>query len=326
MRSCRRRLLVLIASWAISVVPAFAEERLLAHGSEYLLTVDVREWVSQGRSAHNIGDLDGQPNVRSELTWRGVNSVVTQVSANLVYRRFVGEALIGYGGVGSGTLLDQDWDGANRTLKSSETISRVDDGHVFMLSLTPGARLVEWAFADNPVRGGVDLLIGYQLWQEKYVAFGGQDLLPGTRRFPGAVSLTQTNTWHSFRVGTRVIVPAWSWLTVKASAFYIPYSSYRNEDVHHLRSELKQDPSFLTTATGGNGVQLEGSIVLRVWRRLMLEAGYAYWDLRSGTGTVEQFFRDGSIAVGRHNEEHTRRHGVFFGVSWLFEGGRGGRS
>lgn len=147
---------------------------------------------------------------------------------------------------------------------------------------------------------------------------GLQDLLTGSTVFTGVTAITQTNTWHSFRLGARAIIPLHARVAIKGSAFYIPVSRYENEDVHHLRTDLGQNPSFLTTATGGNGVQLEGSVLIRVWERLMIEAGYAYWDIRSGNGSLQAFLSDGQVAVEPHNDEHTRRQGVFFGITWTF--------
>jgi hypothetical protein len=252
-----------------------------------------------------------------------MNSVVTEVNADLIFQRFVVTGSIGYGTIGSGTLGDQDWAGDNRTQKISETLSRSDNGSVLTISITPGVRAFQWTAEDNPVLGGVDILLGYQYWRETYAAYGVQNIFPGGPDIPSNINaLTQTNTWHSLRLGTRIIVPVLSRIALKGSAFYIPFTSYRNEDIHHLRTTgpnaLRQDPSFLTTASGGSGVQLDGSLSVRVWRQLTLEAGYAYWDIRSGSGTVQAYPASGGIVQEPLNVEHTRRQGVFFGVHWIF--------
>lgn len=286
---------------------------------EYVLTIGVREWITQGRSAHNIGAAFGPPNVTSELKWRGLNVPITQLNADLLVRdRFVAEAIVGYGSRGHGTLRDEDYTGDNRTQKFSDTLSQIDGGSVLTVSLTTGVRVVNWNATDNPIPGGIDLLVGYQYWSEQYEATGVQDLLAGGSRFTGVPAITQTNTWNSIRFGTRASVPLLSRFALKGSVYYIPFTAYRNEDVHHLRTDLRKDPSFLTEATGGSGVQLEGSVVVRVWQRLTVEAGYAYWDIRSGSGTVQAFNSNGTIGIAEHNEEHTRRQGVFFGVNWIF--------
>jgi hypothetical protein len=283
--------------------------------------VGLREWISQGRSGHNIGNFGG-PSVASELSWRGLNSVITQISGDLVVNRFIADLSVGFGSIDSGTLIDQDWSGNNRTNKLEETFSPVTDSGVTIVTFDVGARLLTWRHQANPLPGAVDLLLGYQHWREKYVATGVQDLFPTAGETPGAFiggrAITQTNTWNSFRLGTRVSVPLHARFALKGSVFYIPFTSHENEDIHHLRRDLRQNPSFLTTATGGNGVQLEGSAVLRLWRTLTLEAGYAYWDIRSGQGTVEAFFANGRLGVAPHNDEHTRRQGVFFGVNYTF--------
>jgi hypothetical protein len=287
----------------------------------YTLIVGARAWISQGRSAHNIGSPSGHPNVLSELTWRGMNSVITQVEGDLTLKRFVMTGSVGYGAIGNGTLLDQDWNGDNRTQKTSETLSRASNGSVWIVSLTPGFRAFQWRVGDNPIPGGIDVLLGYQFWREQYIAYGAQNLL-GPGQLPDVKALTQTNTWQSLRLGSRVTVPVLAWAAIKGSAFYIPVTYYRDEDIHHLRtsgsSALRQDPSFLTTATGGNGVQLEASLVVRIWRALTVEAGYTYWDIRSGSGSVQAYPASGGVVVEPHNVDNTRRQGVFFGANWIF--------
>jgi hypothetical protein len=337
MGRCRLAFLFLLTCWAAPAgfsfaedIPAAIEERpttteqqpaVRGEKRPYTLTVGVREWISQGRSAHNIGAPDGHPNVLSELTWRGMNSVITEVNADLVVHHFVVTGSIGYGTIGGGTLLDQDWNGDNRMQKTSQTLSRSNDGSVLIISVTPGVRAFQWTVEDNPVLGGIDILLGYQYWREEYVGFGAVNQL-GPGQAPDIKSITQTNTWQSLRFGTRITVPFLSRIALKGSAFYIPVTSYRNEDIHHLQTSgpnaLRQDPSFLTTASGGNGVQLEGSLSVRVWRQLAVEAGYAYWDIRSGSGIVQAYPASGGVVQESHNVDNTRRQGVFFGVNWIF--------
>jgi hypothetical protein len=318
--------LLLIVFWAFPIGSSPAEDQppMVEDKRPYTLTVGVREWLSHGQSAHNLGaPSGGHPNVLSELTWRGMNSSITELNANLIAQRLLLNMSVGYGTIGSGTLLDQDWNGDNRTQKYSETLSKSDNGSVLIFSVTPGIRAFQWTVKDNPILGGFDFLLGYQYWRETYAAYGIQDIFPGGRDTPSSVNvLTQTNTWQSFRFGTRVVVPVLSQFLLKGSAFYIPVTYYRSEDFHHLRTSglnpLRQDPSFLTTASGGSGVQLEGSLAVRVWHQLTIEAGYAYWDIRSGSGTVQAYPASGGVIQELHNVNNTRRQGVFFGMNWIF--------
>jgi hypothetical protein len=322
------------------LISAFPPDTLLAQVGRsltydtphYTFTVGFREWFSQGRSAHNIAGPGHSPNVLSELTWRGLNAPVHILTADYAtsYRprsgSFLLSAALGGGMIANGTLIDQDWMGNNRTNKQSETLSEQDGGHVLFISADAGWRPIQWkppsySRGHLPLVGAVDLLVGFQYWKEQYQAFGVQDLLPpiGAPTPTSIKAITQDNEWYNFRVGSRVTIPLHERVAVTGSAFYLPYTIHRNRDVHHLRSDLQQDPSFLTTASGGNGVQLEAGVQVRAWRQVTLEAGYMYWDVRSGTGTVEAYTTSG-VGTEPHNEENTRRQGVYFGLSWALGG------
>jgi len=275
-----------------------------------------RAWLSQGKSAHNIANA--RANVASELTYSGVDSQIAQISGDLIIRQvpFVKRLVIslngGYGPLGSGTLRDQDWAGNNRTRPTTDTSSAVTGGHVAFASLDLGWRPFEWRWMDNPLPGGLDLLVGYQFWQEEYASTG---IFGTTNNLP---AITQTNNWNSLRVGSRAFIPVHSYVALRGSAFLIPWTHYQSDDVHHQRSDLAQDPSFQSFATGGLGVQLEGSLLVRFWRGLSAEAGYSYWDIKSGSGTTDAFFPNGTGTRIPFNQENTRRQGFFFGLNYAF--------
>ena len=305
----------------VSTATAFDLPLTVEDNSRYTLILGSRAWISQGRSAHNIAGLNGQPNVVSELTYSGVNSRIAQGFTDLVLRQipYVTRLVIsvngGYGPLGSGTLRDQDWLGNNRTVPLSDTTSAVTGGHVAHASLDVGWRPLEWRWMNNPLPGGLDLLVGYQFWQEEYSATG---VIVNGVQINNLPAITQTNTWNSLRVGSRAFIPVHSYVSLRGSAFLIPWTHYQSDDVHHQRASLAQDPSFRTIATGGLGVQLEGALLLRLWRGLSAEAGYAYWDIKSGSGTTDAFFSNGTGASVPFNQENTRRQGVFFGLNYVF--------
>jgi hypothetical protein len=287
----------------------------------YTLTLGSRAWITQGRSAHNIAGINGRPNVISELTWNGLNSSIAQFSGDLVVRqipvlkRVVASINGGYGSIGSGTLIDQDWLGNDRTRMISQTTSNNTGGHVAFASLDAGWRPLEWRFMENPVPGGVDFLVGYQFWQEQYEATG---VSSGGVLINNQPAISQTNNWNSLRVGTRAMIPVHSRVAFSGRAFLIPWTHYESDDVHYQRTDLNKNPSFLTTANGGLGVQLEGSLLLRLWRGLNAEAGYSYWDMKSGSGTVTAYPATGGTVSAPFNQENTRRQGVFFGLNYTF--------
>jgi hypothetical protein len=287
------------------------------------VTVGTRVWFSQGNLGYDFASFGG-PDVTSELLWRGQNTKIYELKADLVIRRFVSNVTLGWGSIERGTLRNLDFAANSRTGLFSETLSSPTDGSVVYGSVDFGPRLIQWTFKGAP--GAVDFLGGFQYWREKYTARGFDVLL--CRSVPGftcalptgassdANAVTETITWKSIRFGPRVTVPFLPRLTAVGQAFYIPWTRYENTDIHHLRNDLPQDPSFKDTASGGQGVQLEAALHLRVWKMLKVEAGYRYWDLRSGSGTA--CVGDCLVVIGVLNDAKGRRQGLFFGVDWTF--------
>lgn len=279
-------------------------------------TVGSRVWLSQGRYAFNFGNVGG-PNVVSELAWQGQNLPIYELNADLVWRRLLATVAGGYGSFNKGTLRDQDWNGDNRTQLASDTLSPTTGGTVWYVTIDVGSRLVAWRYAGQT--GSLDLLAGFQYWREKSSAFGIIDNFPGGRDTPTSVNvITETVQWRNLRLGPRTTIPVHSRVQVTGSLLYIPYSSFELEDVHHLRDDLAQNPSGRALATGGAGVQFEAAVRLLLWRGLMLEGGYRYWDMRMGSGTINIFGSDGSVSAQPFNQANARRQGVFVSLLWKF--------
>lgn len=305
------------------------------------ITVGTRVWLTQGKFGFNFGG--GSPDVLSELLWQGQNAKIYEVKADLVVRRFVSTVTLGWGHIGKGTLDDYDFAASNRTCVPavnpisglcSWSNSGQTDGYVLHGSVDIGPRVLQWNYKDQA--GGVDLLFGYQFWREKYTARGMSDihcrLADGTDcTSPGtaANAITETITWQSLRLGPRVTVPLPARFAVVGQVLYIPWNKFENEDIHHLREQaISQSPSFIQKAAGGNGIQVEGALQYRPWKSLLLEAGYRYWDIRSGSGDSSvvrpcTIFGQGGIRDcvwpnGQLNDAKARRQGIFFGAGWTF--------
>ncbi|MEW6542771.1 MAG: hypothetical protein AB1411_04075 [Nitrospirota bacterium] len=297
-------------------------------------TLGGRIWLSQGKLAYNIQGSGGQPNVLSELIFQGQNIPIYELAADLAIQRFVANLSLGYGAISSkGTLQDLDWTNNNRTCTGSpipgtvcsNTLSPSTDGQVWYVSLDVGPRLLRWKYADQV--GAADLLLGFQYWTEKYSAKGIVDISGGgARDQPTTVTaLTETVQWISLRLGPKVAVPLFSQaelpvltkVQLVGSLFYVPYTYYRNDDNHNLRTDLKHDPSFIDIATG-EGIQMEGAARLTLWQSLTFEAGYRYWDMKTTGGTSTAFGSNGTVSVTNLNQANARRQGVFFSLLWTF--------
>lgn len=297
----------------------FGQRAATAQQQNFSLFVGERTWLTNGNSNFNIAAPGGVPNVLSELTWDDVDSTVVEFSAHaLFFTRYSLSVDIGLGAISGGTLRDQDFLGNNRTMLSSDTISAADDDDLFYLNIDFGYRILRWAVRNKKPRSSVDLLLGYQHWREKYVATRTIDLFPGTRTIDPGKALTEEFTWDSLRVGARAnieILPKLSW---GGRLVVVPWTHFQLRDIHHLRTDLRQDPSFEATADGGFGVLFDATLSYVVSRGLSIEAGYQVWDISSGEGTITAR----SLILGDVreplNEANSTRHGAMVGINYRF--------
>jgi len=297
--------------------PLSAQERQEIAAPDLTASVGANVWFSKGDSLweHKVEFVPGIFG-GSRLTFRDVTSNVFGVDGDLVlWNRLVLIAAGGYGTPDGGDLIDEDFiTGVN----FSRTRSTTDDGHIYFGNVAVGYRLVDWVYP-APRRGFVDLLVGYQYWQEKYEAFGIVDFLGFTGDEPRSTKvITHTWTWHSVRVGGRAFFPFPYGLGVRASGFVMPWSSARVEDIHHLRTDLRQNPSVLTEASGGFGWQLEAAITWNFWRNLGVEAGYRHWKIKLTDGDATFRPVNASSADLEIKELSSERGGPFVGLYWRF--------
>jgi hypothetical protein len=270
-----------------------------------------RVWATSGYSSRKIA-ASGIDRL-SDLRWRGVDSLVSEISVDVVWKRLVGLASVGGGLINYGVLIDEDF--AVNGERIGRTRSSIEDSHLFYASADIGGRVVDWAMPGAVMRGYVDLLLGYQYWQEQYVAFGATG-------FPvtvpsGVKAILNEYEWHSLRLGARTRVPIYRGLGLSLRGYVVPWTFLVIEDVHYLRSDLRRDPSFRDEADGGIGWQADGALRYAITPHLSVEAGFQYWKLKSAEGVDIAFTTVGAFRQ-RLREASTERYGPFIGVRWRF--------
>jgi len=295
----------------------------------FSLLIGQRTWLSNGISDTSNAGLGGVPNVLSFLKWDNVDSTVFQFTSDaLIFKRYILSADVGFGAISGGSLRDQDFLGNNRTLLFSESKSVADDDDLFYVNLDVGYRLMyccphrfSWDAQNKKPRGTLDLLIGYQHWREKYVATEGvqtQNLFGPIGPFANqGKGITDEFTWDSVRMGFRVRSNLTNKLSFRGKVMFIPWTHFEEEDIHHFRTELKQDPSFKSTARGGFGVQTDTTLSYNVWRGLSIEAGFQYWDIGSGEGTQTTRTLIGDLK-SPFNGANSTRWGAIVGTNYGF--------
>ena len=290
----------------------------------------ISTWLSTGstkwrQDASSVNPALGNPT--SELKYQDLWSAVAQLDGELAHRSgLFGRARFGYGGIQGGTLTDKDF--AAGQVLASQTESDVDDNFLWYAGVDAGYTFLgSWR-----TRGWLRAFVGYQHWEEKLVATGirqevsnpaacatiGVTCLPaGTISNPGESIITNTAKWNSIRIGLEGRFRFTRALHVSGAVAAIPYTSLDNDDIHHFRTELQQDPSFSMSGTG-YGVNAEAGLTYRILRPLFVDVGYRLWWLRvtDGDWTVHPLATP-PLTVNL-DEFESHRHGVTVGLTLRF--------
>ena len=296
---------VVAALLLINPGTATAQDRPLA--DDPTVSIGGRVWVTSGYSSRttSAAGIDRL----SELRWRGVDSLVPEINADVVWHRLVGLVSLGGGAITDGVLIDEDF------APSGRTRSPVDDSYLFYVSADVGGRVFDWTTPDTVAPGYVDLLVGFQYWYERYVAFGATGF-PNTVS-AGTKAIDNDYHWRSIRLGARTQIPLYRGLSLSLRGYVIPWTSLVVEDVHYLRSDLRRDPSFRDEADGGFGWQADGAVTYAFTKQLSVELGFQYWRLESAEGDQFAFTTAGTVQQTL-KEATTERYGPYVGIRWRF--------
>jgi len=309
--------LVCLFVLGVTVCPAAAQEPHKIKGKDWSASVGANVWLSNGETEWEHEFPTGIPGLNggSKLHWRDIEAPIYSVDGEVIWRRLVAIAAGGWGSIESGTFIDDDFFSDGPLF--SRTRSTADDGSVYYGNVALGWRALEWRDFEER-QGFLDLLAGYQWWREKYEAFGAVNLVGPIEIASNVKVITHKWTWQSIRVGGRVFVPLPAGFGARVSAFFLPWSSVRLEDTHHLRTDLRQDPSSVTEATGGFGYQVEAAVTYTFWRGLGAEAGYRRWQIDMHDGDVSTRAVDVSVPKVGLRDASIVRDGFFVGLYYRF--------
>lgn len=301
--------MALVLAWA----PAAAwGQQAKIEASDFSATLGVRTWVTTGYSEFSLNNLVVDP--ASDLIWRNTDSAVFEVNGELIWRRFLVMGALGTGGITDGAFIDDDFLLNDRRGRFSHTRSIVDGGDVFYGIVDVGARLGIWGEEGKTGAGFFDAFLGYQYWREEYEAFG----LRGSAVRPNSVKvITHEYIWQGLRLGARSELILFGGLSVKWKAVLLPVAWWSWEDIHHLRTDLRQDPSASAESDDAFGFELEAGLKYNVWRGLSVEAGYRYWGMDSNGGDVEFRAVAGTVRLKVHDAT-SERYGPYFGLQYRF--------
>src|SRR5205823_13865342 len=105
----RRR--AIAAVWFLFAFVAVSSPAWAQLPADSSLTLGGRVWVTSGYSTNSSG--------LSELRWRGVDSVLPELNAEFVLKRFVFMASIGGGAIKEGVLIDEEFNDRDHDVRFS---------------------------------------------------------------------------------------------------------------------------------------------------------------------------------------------------------------
>lgn len=309
-------------TWLFVVLPARAQETLPAE-SKVQFKTGVTAWVlGQGNTTWNH-DV-------SRLTYKDVGTNIVEFSAQATFaKRWFVRANYGYGTIGGGRLIDDDYDNPSAPV-TSRTYSDIKGNNTWYVNGDVGTTLVY--FPNN--RGSFGVFTGFQYWRQQYQATGVTQVIctdtvsfcnpAGTVSNQGVTAITNTTTWTSLKLGVESEYRFTRRFSIEGRAAFIPYTHLNNDDIHHLRTTagpnlpaLQQDPSFRMTGNG-IGADLEASASYMILPRLFASVGYRFWWNRVENGTFTAYPVGQPSTSIILNEYQTYRHGMTLGLNYIF--------
>lgn len=317
-----------IIGFACGVQVAAAQESLTESPPKFDLAIGT--WISTGdtRWAHDASSVAGLGNPTSKLTYKDVETNVIELIGKVwVTPKVFGRLNVGFAGIDGGRLTDDDYGSNGGQRLFSRTDSNISGDSMWYLNADSGFRLAEYPNH----RGWLEVFGGYQFWHTTYQATGLTQVvcdpsaipsLPpcaaaGTSSNQGEKVITNTTNWHSIRVGTSTEYRLTRRFSVLGALALIPISVLDNKDVHHLRGDLKQNPSFSMVGYGV-GADVDVGARFMITKNLAANLGYRLYYNRMLSGDLTVHPVAGPSDSFPLTQFESLQHGFTAGLSLIF--------
>ena len=300
----------------------------------------IRYWMSHGQTkwrhdASTLNSLYGKPT--SELDYQRVNSNIQEVG--IIKALSQGHDLkltLGMGGINEGRLVDDDYlsasgaeyygatqSGAHRF---SRTHSDINGGGVFYFR----GEFFPKDFQYNAAQVNIHFGLGMHYLREEYRASGVTSVectvlthpdlncLPaGSSAYQGVTVITNIVEWTGLGIAMDNNIMLSQDIQLQVDLTYYPIMSLNNEDTHHLRSDLAQNPSVRMS---GNGTGYDFSAVLKYQfsREVSAQFGYQIWDRSLKNQSITFYGSQGGSSTAKLMNFRTHRDGYIAGLKFIF--------
>ena len=318
---------LLCGAMLIATVSVGAGEELVQE-SRPKVELSAGAWISsvgETKWAHNASSVAGLGNPTSKLTYKDVGTNVIDLTGKFWFSpRIFGRLNGGFANIGGGRLTDDDYGSGQRLF--SQTTSNISGNNMYYINADLGGRVKE--FANH--RGYLDLFGGFQYWHTEYQATGvtqvacNPSAIPGltcnaanTVSNQGQTVITNKTNWYSLRVGATTEYRITRRISLLGSAALIPLSIVENKDIHHLRGDLRQNPSSISMLGWGVGADADVGLRVMLAKSLAFNVGYRVWWNHAVDGTVT-FHGTTSTSEYPLTQFDSLRHGLTAGLNFTF--------
>lgn len=281
-------------------------------------------WISVGdtRWAHDASSVPGIGDPTSKLTYKDVGSNVIDLTGKFWFSpRTFGRLNGGFADIGGGRLTDDDYATGQRVFL--RTTSNIGGNNMYYINADLGGRVMDFVNS----RGYLDIFGGYQYWHTEYQAVGLARVVCDPAVFPittcndplpssGQTVISNRANWHSIRVGASTEYRFTRRLSLIGTAALIPLSLIENKDIHHLRSDLHQNPS-ISMLGFGIGANADVGARFMFAKNIGLNVGYRVWWNHAIDGTVTFHGPSGSSEYPL-TQFDSLRHGLTAGINFTF--------
>ncbi len=286
--------------------------------------LSMRSWLftaGETQWSHDASGLDPQlGDPTSKLTYKDNDTHLVGLGAKVhVNRRLFLDGAFGFSvDFDRGSLTDNDYLAGQRLF--SRTSSDITGKGTWYVQANAGYRAVEFPNG----RGHFDVLAGVQYWRTTYEATGFSRIVCDSSVIsctpPGSSFPAIKNTTHwitPLQIGGQLEYQIVQRVSANIKMLFSPASVVFNEDIHFLRGDLQQDPSFSMWGLG-LGASVEPSIRIRLTNHLSLTGGYrVMWNRTYYGRWANHPIGSGSESVPL-TELQTIRHGVIVGLTGSF--------
>ena len=297
------------------------------HATENKWKFNALVWKSTGEANwnHDATSINpGYGNPTSELSYENVKSDILELGINYhqsgkkSHFRFK----YGIGAIDSGLLIDDDYlsaqgaeevgttqQGAHRFSRTHSDIGG-DNSSYFQLEFGYEAKAV-------PDKYSLEWRVGYEQWRERYEAYGltqiectASDVCDpvGTSGYQGEKVITNEVTWKSLYFGLDGAINFTHKVILSGSVVLHPFVDMENEDIHHVRADLAQDPSFAMSGDG-LGYNLEARLGFAFSKQVTFSILYRYWHREVEDGNWRIYGANGGFNFAKLNKLEITRKG-----------------